>query len=493
MGIKLQLLSGFFIFTVIIVTILWIFQIVLLNPFYESIKKREISQATELLKSTVEDPELLDQRARNIVIEYGMNVRISDHLGGNVLNYWPNEIRSNLISGLDRFTMIDLFNRISASGGSYTEEFTRQRLTNGSDVKGLIMAVTVQIPGGINRLILLETEITPVDSTVDTLKYQLIFITGAMLVLGIALALYIALRISKPIESINNSAKLLASGNYDTEFEEAGSKEVFELAHTLNYAAVELSKVESLRRELLANVSHDLRTPLTMIKGYSEVMRDLPNENNPENAQIIIDEASRLTDLVNDLLDLSRLESGTVTLSKETFNLTKSIEKTLARYEKLTEFEFTFQHDGDVFINADELKISQVVYNLINNAVNYSFENKRITIRQILQKDTVRIEVSDRGEGIPGDKLKDIWERYYKIDKEHKRPQTGTGIGLSIVKNILQLHGGIYGVSSEIGVGSTFWFELPAEKNSENSPQDIAAQHADVEQKPDTAQQKDET
>lgn len=228
----------------------------------------------------------------------------------------------------------------------------------------------------------------------------------------------------------------------------------------MNYAATELSKTEALRRDLIANVSHDLRTPLTMITGYSEVIRDLPGENTPENIQIIIDEATRLTTLVNDMLDISKLQSGTQPFNRTNFNLTESIRTILQRYSKLTDYDITFSADQDVMVNADELKISQVVYNLVNNAITYTGNDKVVAIRQLMNGSKVRIEVRDTGEGIPQDKLNDIWDRYYKVDKAHKRAQIGTGLGLSIVKTILDMHGGAYGVQSRENCGSVFWFEL---------------------------------
>ena len=298
------------------------------------------------------------------------------------------------------------------------------------------------------------------NSTVDTLLVQLVCITLILAPLGVFFAAFLPGRIARPLAEMNEAAKLLARGDYSIRFAPQGAREVSELAGTLNYAAGELSKADALRRELLANVSHDLRTPLTMIKGYAEVMRDLPGENTPENVQIIIDEAGRLNDLVNDLLDLSRLEAGVLVLTKERFSLTESVREILGRYDKLADFSFPFQAEEEAYVVADRLKISQVVYNLVNNAVNYAGEDKTVSLRQELRQGRVRVSVTDQGEGIPPDKLQDIWDRYYKVDREHRRAQVGTGLGLSIVKNVLDLHGGAYGVISQLGQGSTFWFEL---------------------------------
>lgn len=471
LGIKLQLIIGFFLFTVVIVVVLWVFQVLLLNTFYESIKTAEVKAAAEQLSASIEDQDA----TIDLVIQLfkdNIYVRISDELGLDKLqSYISSDTLAALhipdIYMLGQFELLEIYTKLVALKEPYVYIGPSNSM-RGKNTQTITYMVTVQIPGGVNRLIMLETEITPLDATVKTLKVQLTWLTVLMAIMGMGLALYIANRISKPIVSINESAKVLAGGNYNIRFEEAGTKETTELGHTLNYAAKELSKVENLRRELIANVSHDLRTPLTMIKGYSEVMRDLPGENTPENAQILIDEASRLADLVNDMLDLSKLESGTIPLKTERYNLTHDLREVLKRYEKLADFAFTLEAEEDVYVQADELKISQVVYNLINNAINYSLDDKRIALRQIKMDRHVRIEIADHGEGIPGDKLKDIWDRYYKIDKEHKRAQVGTGLGLSIVKNILDMHGGTYGVRSKEGVGSTFWFELPLDTSADS-------------------------
>lgn len=454
-GVSAQMALGFGIFALVTVVLLWVFQIFLLNPFYQAIKTQEAEQTAEAIVRQL-DSDQLDAAARALCIKSGSNIFVSDSRGRQPVGY-KHIFQDSLTAGLSQMERAALFDQVNLHGGEYTQ-FFRSRQTGGTEL--LFYAVTVRTPSGLDWMVAVETEITPMSATVETLLAQLICLTLVLLPLGVLLAVYIPRRLTRPLTKMNEAAKLLGQGDYSVRFAGRGAREVSELSATLNFAAAELSKADRLRRELLANVSHDLRTPLTMIKGYGEVMRDLPGENTPENVQIIIDEAGRLNDLVNDLLDLSRLEAGVIRLEKERFNLTESIRAILTRYDKLADYRFPFTAEEEVYVLADKLKISQVVYNLVNNAVNYAGDDKTVSLRQETAGERVRVLVSDTGEGIPADKLQDIWERYYKVDREHRRTQVGTGLGLSIVKNVLDLHGGAYGVISEQGKGSTFWFEL---------------------------------
>ena len=256
-------------------------------------------------------------------------------------------------------------------------------------------------------------------------------------------------------------------GNYDTLFDTKSSKEIAYLADTLNYAARELKKNENLKKELIANISHDLRTPLTLITGYGEVMKDIPNEMTSDNLQIIIDESKRLSSLVNDVLDVSKLQSGTLELKMEHFNINEVIEETIKRYQKLIDndgYNISLSLSSPCFVFADRQRILQVLYNFVNNAITHTGQDKNVSISQTVSThfgvEYVRIEITDTGDGIAPENLPLIWDRYYKVDKFHKRAQMGSGLGLSIVKSIIELHQGYYGVTSAIGKGSTFWFEL---------------------------------
>lgn len=470
LGIRTQVFMGFAIFTVIIVTLLWIFQITLLNAFYGFIKENEVRRTADSVVKALDGSSLKDT-LEELAVQTNVDIMVTDQYGigiGVINGYQRN---NDLFQRLTISDLAQIYSETSLNGGEFMQRFgndTGEIVMNpGAHPKKdnqeyIVFVKTVTTEAGNSRMLLLKTNIIPVDATVDTLKIQLWCLTGVMLALSFVLAMVISSRISRPIVAINESAKILAAGDYSTRFEEKGSREVTELARTLNYAGEELSKVDGLRKELIANVSHDLRTPLTMITGYSEVMRDIPGENTPENVQIIIDESNRLTDLVNGLLDISKLEAGKVSLVKERVNLTKSIEGILTRYDKLADYHFSFYHGDDIFVMGDELKLSQVVYNLVNNAITYTGADKSVTVTQTLSGGKVKIEVTDTGAGIPEDKLKDIWERYYKVDKEHKRAAVGTGLGLSIVRNVIDLHGGEYGVVSAEGSGSTFWFSLDA-------------------------------
>src|SRR5699024_10462505 len=160
-------------------------------------------------------------------------------------------------------------------------------------------------------------------------------------------------------------------GNY-TPYDGPACREIKELDGTMQQVCQELGQVEQLRRDLIANVSHDLRTPLTLITGYAEVMRDLPGENTPENVQIIIDEANHLTELVNELVDLSKLQAGTVNIQPERFNLTGLIRETIGRFSKMTAFQgykLSLEAGADAWVEADRTRITQVVYNLLGNAL----------------------------------------------------------------------------------------------------------------------------
>ena len=315
--------------------------------------------------------------------------------------------------------------------------------------------------------ILLNIQLSPVEATVSTIRVQLIYITVVMIAISAVLAGVLSRNISKPIEKIAGDAQQLATGDYETVFDATGYAEIEQLSATLTRTAEELGRVETMRRDFISNVSHDLRTPLTLIGGYAEVMRDIPGENNSRNAQLIIDETTRLSTLVNDLLDISRIQSGAVPVEFRSFNLTESVQSMVERLQELLRrdgYTITFDYTDKISVVADEVRISQCVYNILINAVNHTGEDKRIIAEQEIYDDMVRISVTDTGSGVSEKDMPYVWERYYKNDNNHRRSVTGTGLGLSIVRSVIKAHSGLYGVYNTKDKGACFWFSLPKNK-----------------------------
>lgn len=411
-------------FCSVLLLILWLFQTVFLGDMYKMIRRHELHEAMALVEENIDSPDL-----REILFRL--------------------EIDKSVIVAPTRDFVKPQIPAYDGRGGVRTESITETKEFTLSD--GQVISLTF------------HAMITPVNATVSTLKIQLYIITAIMIFASVAIALVLSDVIAKPLVRLNNGAKKLSGGNYNPDFNGSGYLEVKELSDTLNSTAIELSKVDELRRELIANISHDLRTPLALIYSYAEMMQDFPDEITTTQVQTIMSETRRLSSLVNDILDVSKLETGAMELHMYHYNLTESIGETVARLSELLKndgYSIVFQHSEDVYVTADEAKITQAFYNLLTNAVNYSSEDRHITVTQSREQKSVRIEVLDHGEGIAQENIPYIWDRYYKVDKKHKRAITGTGLGLSIVKKIFELHGACYGVESELGKGSVFWFQL---------------------------------
>lgn len=323
----------------------------------------------------------------------------------------------------------------------------------------------------------LFTALEDVGTPSSLLRSQLIYITLLAIIFAIIIAMFISKKIAKPITDITNQAKKLAEGNYDVHFAESGIAEIDELSNTLNYLESEVSKTDTYRRDLMANVSHDLKTPLTMIKAYAEMIRDISYKDDIKRNQhlnVIIDEADRLNVLVNDILELSKLQSHVGELTIKEFDLVSLINDILKRYDIIKEtenYDLVFESPKKVIIRADQKRLSQVLYNLINNAINYTGDDKKVTIKISSNKNNYLVEIIDTGKGISDEDLPNIWTKYYKKDKNHRRNIIGTGLGLSIVKNILEEHNFEYGVKSLKDKGSTFYFIIPKIKTKKTIKQ----------------------
>lgn len=440
------------IFSLFILLFLFFFQVIFINTFYEWTKTRTIKSLANDILITENDISLYDKLNR-ISYEENVCIELTNSNGDNLYSTYTNNcnlrsktIKRNFINSNKKTKTYNLINN-----------FTKEKS---------IMAATRL---SNNLYIFISTSLIPLDSTINIIEQQLIVVSVVVLVLSIVVAYFISKILSDPITKISKAAKLISKGKLKTKFETTSDiKELVDLTNALNDMKNELSKTEELQKDLMANVSHDLKTPLTMIKAYAELILDI-NINDKEkcvnNLNIIIEEVNRLNSLVNDILALTKVENELDKLDISEFDLIKLIERIVKQhniYVIKDGYSIEFIHDNinKLLINVDKKKIEQVIYNLLNNALNYTGDDKKVIIKVVENDKDYTVMVIDSGKGIDKSELDHIFDRYYRSKKNHKRYIYGTGLGLSIVKNIFLLHNYEYGVKSTKNKGTTFYFKI---------------------------------
>lgn len=473
-SLKWEIGKYLIIFCILTASIVFLFQIVLLQPMYEANKIKSIETVGSFVEKFIEDERLdefvdyMQSQSDTCIMVYQSSS--SGGMQGSIGN------RGCMISSI---TNSERAKFVTKAIGSKNHSYLARVTNNSSDfgVDGdqgdnfdTIVYTKIVNAADYSSIIMVSGNITPLNATTETLASQMRYIALFMIVAVAILTLLMYRHIAKPIIGITSNAKQLPQGKYTIDPKTNRYKEAADLNNTLVQAANDIQKADKAKRDLISNVSHDLRTPLTMIGGYGEMMIDLPEEKTDENIQVIVDETKRLNALVNDLLDMSRLQDGRIVLHKEVFDISALLKTQLQKYDVYRMQEgYTIESEllDTIYVNADKIRIEQVINNFLNNAVNYGGEAKHIIVREIKKENVVRIEVQDFGEGIDSKDLDNIWDRYYKVDKEHVRVANGSGIGLNIVKQLLELHGVPYGVKSSKGKGSTFYFEMPIEKENQ--------------------------
>jgi signal transduction histidine kinase len=451
--------------TTLVIVIIWFSQVVLLEQFYTAGKRHEmIGSAGNIVSMVANADELPQDELKQLCAEnnyclefyfpdYRSTIRFEPIGSGNLMRDELFERQSILIE------------LQSMDPGTFLE--TRQQSSFGTEYN--VVASYNQSKLG-NYVLMVASELAPVREAVSTIRSQLVVLTIGLLLFATVLALVLSNSLTRPILKISNAAKEVAKGDLQVQVNVKATDEIGQLAEDFNQMVREIDRSNTLQRELVANVSHDIRTPLTMIQGYAEMIRDLTGDNREkrnEQLGVIIAETNRLNTLVNDILDLSRLQAGRQPIHPAPFDLGVKLRDVLKRYDLLEAsegFTFTLEAPEHVWVMADEIKMEQVLFNIINNATNHTGADKKVMIRALDRGQAVRVEIADTGAGIHPEDLPLIWERYYKPYKKKDRKGMGTGLGLSIVKAILVAHHFAYGVDSVLGKGSTFWFEITKTK-----------------------------
>ena len=303
---------------------------------------------------------------------------------------------------------------------------------------------------------------------ISYITFLLLFLLSGIILLIFTEAVY------KPLRKITTATEQYASGNMHYELQIESNDEMGYLAAILSYMAGEIAKNEDNQKKLVANVSHDFRSPLTSIKGFLEAMADgtIPTEMYPKYLGIVLNETERLIKLTNSLLTLNNLNTKGMVLEKTDFDINRIIRNTVTAFEpscieKRIAVELILTNDS-MMVNADMGKIQQVLYNLLDNAIKFSHQNSIIKIETFEKHNKIFVSVKDHGIGIPKESLKQIWNRFYKTDLSRGKDKKGTGLGLSIAKEIIRSHNEHINVISTEGVGTEFVFSLPIVEDEED-------------------------
>jgi len=468
-SIRRQLYLYFTIFAIAILMLIWLLQIVLLNTNYTLSRKNTLKRVSKIIQLEY-TPETLQDTVDKYAISNDLCAFICNERGQVVyLSHYQGISSGRLMATIKDYQLRELCSKTMKNDN---KELIGTIKNHNDETEFYVLCKALISANNNTEILFLAASLDPMNSTTVFLSNQLLYISVFVLALAAFVSLIIANRFSKPIQAIAKASREISEGVYDEHnINTHGILELAELSSTLDYASEEISQVTKLRRELIANTSHDLRTPLTMIKGYAEMIRDISGDN-PEkrerHLETIIEEADRLSYLVNDLLDISRIESGKTSFNIEEVDLNSCINEILSKLNVVRErdgFKFIINSYENCIVMADKSRITQVIYNLIGNAISHSGEDKTIIISLVKTDKGVKTEITDHGAGIPKEELPDIWERYYRSSETHKRSIIGSGLGLSIVKNILIEHNANFGVRSKLGQGSTFYFELSDPSN----------------------------
>lgn len=449
-----------------ITILIGIMQIGFIRPYYRNSKITAVKNVAQMIQS-----DLVSSNANQQTIQNAFQVAIDNNLCIVMYNqdgrrvYDADNLGASCIFSSSQQEVLDLLDpnlmQDHLKDGETSVYLTNQRTNQEMLIYGKAIHENLA-----NYYLFINTPLEPVDSVVSIFFKQYFLYTIFAIFVSSFVGITIARLIAHPLIQMRQTTEKFAKAQYDVHFDGGSFTETQSLAKALNQASHSLASIDALRRDLLANVSHDIRTPLTNIKAYAELIQDVSGENKEKRDQhlnIIIKEVNYMNRLINDISELSKMQSGQTKLNCTNFELNEVIQDVVEMHYPMIQMghlELCIDIHESLYVFADEQKITQVLSNYLSNAIKHSDQGRIITIAAFKEKQKVIVQVIDQGDGIEEKDLPYIWDRYQKVSKTYSRTHLNTGLGLAIVQAIMELHHGEYGVSSQVGVGSTFWFSL---------------------------------
>lgn len=468
-GIRFHIWLYFFLFSVAILLLFGVLLNVLIRPYYRNDRIQQMEAISNLFEErlqnegrigSLEELEKVLAKGNVCAVVYNDNAQrlyFTDSLGQNCAFYHPSSFHGELIAVLQEpQKAVNFLRNHSLYSYSYPGELSgRETLIYGQKISNRLS----------NYYLFLNSPLEPVESVLNFIFRQYFYIASFIVFIAFVIAFYLAKKIAAPIQILQKEAKKFIHQDYRLQMPPRSFTEIDHLANTLEDASHKLLQIDELQRDMMANISHDLKTPLTMIRAYGEMIRDISGADalkREEHIEVILKECDYLTRLIRDMQELAQMKTDIIHLKKENFDFKLMILDVLNLLQhsiKEKDMELIL-HLSEGVCYGDEIKLSQVVYNFILNAIKHCPNKTTIEIITKISEEELCFEVIDQGEGIPENELSRIWDRYQKIDKGFHRQGDGSGLGLAIAKAILEAHHAEFGVESTIHVGSRFYFVL---------------------------------
>ncbi len=469
-GLRSKIWAWLMALVMVIIVLLWLFQVVFLENFYYKvhfslIEDKIMTVASHLETSNLINATDLSSALNNDQLDALESLTEVSGLGVMLIN------NEGDILYQESLVFEQMFKRSLATqlesallGETQIETISHMRF----DSDYWVMTHPVKDTSGkVIGAIAVTAPIEAVSETVGIIKQQLIWITGIIFVLASVVAFLIARELSRPLLKLEKATQQIAEGHFEIVTGIKRRDEIGQLARNIEEMGHSLGQIDQLRRDLIGNLSHELRTPLSVIKGYSETMIDVTGDDpvkRNKQLNLIIEETNRLTDMIQDIMDLSRLQSGQMALDRDAFDLVEVMQQIKLKFEIFTVVELVSDTEMAI-VSADRSKIIQVLTNLTSNAIHHSQavgENAtKVVMKLISSERDYRVEIIDYGKGIPLEEQSKIWDRFYQIESREDGKPSGSGVGLAIVKGILEAHQFNYGVDSIPNRETHFWFEMP--------------------------------
>lgn len=446
-GIRKKLFISYLSIGMVVLLLFWLTQVVFINRIYEYYKINQLKSYSEQIVQAINNnnemliSELIDKsNARVIAITENDIVIAGNNRGHGMRGLGIPEI---LLRPTNTTRVV-----------KYEHPFLHIEY---------LSIVRPFLYNGKPAILIMSLPEASINDSVNLFKEVFWWIFALTIVSTLVVSSYMSKKFTRPIQILKNAAHEIASGNLNVKINYKEEDELGELAKSMNTMVKQLSITDKFRKDLIANISHDLKTPLGLIRGYSEMLLDYYGEDKEKREKYlntVIKETERMSKLVDDVLQLSKLQSGMVEVKEETIDLEKLIFEILDIFEiQILEKNIEVRLENlKVKVVADREMIKRAIINIISNAIASMENGGTLSITAELQDKNVLIKISDTGCGIPEKDLEHIFDRFYKGNK------SGTGLGLAIVKEILTLHQSDFGIRSKEGEGTTFYFTLKAGK-----------------------------